>query len=153
TLALVIGLCVVNFAKPGSGMNIDPLTLDAKAVSQYVTGAAAQRGTAFILSTVAATAVVALLNGDILAVLLFSLLFGFALPAMGPAGARVFDTIEQLSRVLFKVVGFIMETAPIGAFGAMAFTVGTFGVGTLAQLGELILCFYATCVLFVASVL
>jgi aerobic C4-dicarboxylate transport protein len=153
TLALIIGLLVVNIVKPGAGMNIDPLTLDAKAVSQYVTGAGGQGMTEFLLSIVPATVADAFVKGEILQVLLFSVLFGFALHAIGPAGARVFDTIEQLSRVLFKIVGFIMETAPLGAFGAMAFTIGTFGVGTLAQLGKLILCFYLTCVLFVTCVL
>jgi len=153
TLALIIGLLVVNLVKPGAGMNIDPATLDAKAVSQYVSGAAAQGVTEFVLAIVPTTVVDAFAKGDILQVLLFSVLFGFALHALGPAGHRVFDFIEQLSRVLFKVVGFIMKVAPLGAFGAMAFTIGNFGVGTLAQLGKLILCFYLTCVLFVAVVL
>jgi len=153
TLALIIGLLVVNLVRPGAGMNIDPATLDAKAVSQYVSGAAAQGVTDFVLGIVPTTIVDAFAKGDILQVLLFSVLFGFALHAMGAAGLRMFDFIEQLSRVLFRVVGFIMTLAPLGAFGAMAFTIGNFGVGTLAQLGQLILCFYITCVLFVAVVL
>jgi len=153
TLALVIGLLVVNVVKPGAGMNIDPATLDAKAVSQYVSGAGAQGVTDFILGIVPATVIDAFVKGDILQVLLFSILFGFALHALGSAGARMVDVIEQLSRVLFRVVGFIMTIAPIGAFGAMAFTIGNFGVGTLAQLGKLIACFYLTCVLFVGVVL
>jgi aerobic C4-dicarboxylate transport protein len=153
TFALIIGLLVVNIVKPGAGMNIDPATLDAKAVSQYVGGAAAQGVTDFILGIVPTTIVDAFVKGDILQVLLFSLLFGFALHALGAAGARVFDAIEQLSRVLFRVVGYIMIAAPLGAFGAMAFTIGNFGVGTLAQLGQLMVCFYVTCVLFVAVVL
>ena len=151
TLALVIGLLVVNLVKPGAGMNIDPATLDAKAVSQYVGGAAAQGVTDFILAIVPTTVVDAFVRGDILQVLLFSILFGFALHGLGGAGTRIFDVIEQLSRVLFRVV--VMKTAPLGAFGAMAFTIGSFGVGTLAQLGTLIVCFYVACVLFVAVVL
>ncbi len=153
TLALLIGLLVVNLVKPGAGMNIDPATLDAKAVSQYVSGAGALGVTDFILAIVPATVVDAFVKGDILQVLLFSILFGFALHGLGTAGARIFEVIEQLSRVLFQIVGFIMRTAPLGAFGAMAFTIGSFGVGTLAQLGKLIVCFYAACVLFVAVVL
>src|SRR5262249_41064594 len=153
TLALIIGLLVVNVLRPGAGMNIDPAPLDAKAVSQYVTGAGARGVTDFLLAIVPATVVDAFARGDILQVLLFSLLFGFALHALGEAGARVVGVIDQLSRVLFQVVGYIMKTAPLGAFGAMAFTIGNFGVGTLAQLGKLILCFYLTCVLFVIVVL
>ena len=153
TLALIIGLVVVNLAKPGDGMNIDPATLDARAVSQYVSTAGTQGVTDFILAIVPNTLAEAFVKGDILQVLLVSLLFGFALHALGRTGARVLDVIDQLSRVLFRLVGFIMMAAPIGAFGAMAFTIGTFGVGTLAQLGKLIVCFYVTCVLFVAVVL
>ena len=153
TLALIIGLLVVNLVRPGVGMNIDPATLDAKAVSQYVSGAATQGVTDFILAIVPNTVVDAFAKGEILQVLLFSVLFGFALHALGGAWLRMFDFIEQLSRVLFRLVGFIMKAAPLGAFGAMAFTIGNFGVGTLAQLGKLILCFYITCVLFVAVVL
>jgi aerobic C4-dicarboxylate transport protein len=153
TLALIIGLLVVNVVRPGAGMNIDPATLDTRAVSQYVSGAAAQGVTDFLLAIIPTTVVDAFAKGDILQVLLFSVLFGFALHALGGAGLRMFEIIEQLSRVLFRVVGYIMKTAPLGAFGAMAFTIGNFGVGTLAQLGQLIVCFYITCGLFVAVVL
>jgi len=153
TLALVIGLLVVNIVKPGAGMNIDPASLDAGAVAQYVSGGGVQSFSEFLLALIPTTVVDAFVKGDILQVLVFSVLFGFALHALGPAGARAFETIEQMSRVLFRVVGFIMTTAPLGAFGAMAFTIGNFGVGTLAQLGQLIACFYLTCVIFVAVVL
>ncbi len=146
-------MLVVNVVRPGAGMNIDPATLDARAVSQYANGAAAQGVTDFLLAIVPTTVVDAFAKGDILQVLPFSVLFGFALHALGGAGLRMFEIIEQLSRVLFQVVGFIMKAAPLGAFGAMAFTIGNFGVGTLAQLGQLIICFYITCVLFVAVVL
>jgi aerobic C4-dicarboxylate transport protein len=153
SLALVIGLLVVNVVKPGAGMNIDPASLDAGAVAQYVSGGGVQSFSEFLLALIPTTVVDAFVKGDILQVLVFSVLFGFALHALGPAGAKAFETIEQLSRVLFRVVGFIMTTAPLGAFGAMAFTIGNFGVGTLAQLGQLIACFYVTCAIFVAVVL
>jgi aerobic C4-dicarboxylate transport protein len=153
TFALIIGLLVVNIVKPGAGMNIDPATLDARAVSQYVSGSASQGVTDFLLGIIPSTVVEAFAKGDILQVLLFSVLFGFALHAVGAPARPVFDFINHLSAVLFRVVAFIMKTAPLGAFGAMAFTIGNFGVGTLAQLGKLIACFYVTCVLFIAIVL
>ena len=153
TLALVIGLVVVNVVRPGAGMNVDPATLDPGAVAQYVGAAGAQTMTEVLLGVIPATVVDAFAKGDILQVLLFSILFGFALHGLGDAGRTLFRFIDGLSRVLFAVVGIIMKTAPLGAFGAMAFTVGNFGVGTLAQLGLLMACFYATCVLFVAVVL
>lgn len=153
TLALIIGLIVVNLVKPGAGMNVDPATLDAKAVSQYVGGAAAQNASGFLLGMIPTSVVDAFARGDILQVLLFSILFGFALQALGPAGRFVFEFVDRLSHVLFGVVSIIMKAAPIGAFGAMAFTVGNFGAGTLAQLGTLIVSFYVTCVVFVAVVL
>jgi aerobic C4-dicarboxylate transport protein len=153
TLALVIGLVIVNVVKPGVGMNIDPATLDPRAVSQYVGGANAGSLADFLLGIIPATAVDAFAKGNILQVLLFSILFGFALHGIGDAGAPVLLLIDRLSRVLFGIVGIIMKTAPFGAFGAMAFTVGTFGVGTLAELGKLIACFYVTCVVFIAVVL
>jgi aerobic C4-dicarboxylate transport protein len=153
TLSLIIGLVVVNLVKPGAGMNIDPATLDVKAVAQYSTGAHAQGVADFVLAIVPTTVVDAFAQGDILQVLLFSVLFGFALHALGAAGQPVVAFIEQLSRVLFRIVAIVMMAAPLGAFGAMAFTIGNFGVGTLAQLGKLIACFYLTCVLFVTIVL
>ena len=153
TVSLIIGLLVVNLVRPGAGMNIDPATLDPKAVAQYLGGANAQGATDAILGIIPATVVDAFAKGDILQVLLFSVLFGFALHALGPAGKGVYDFIDQLSHVLFRIVAVIMKAAPLGAFGAMAFTIGNFGVGTLAQLGKLIASFYLTCVLFVAVVL
>ena len=153
TFALVIGLVVVNVVRPGAGMNVDPATLDPRAIAQYVGAAGTQSTTDFLLGVIPTTVVDAFAKGDILQVLLFSILFGFALHGLGEAGSALFRFIDGLSRVLFAVVGIIMKTAPIGAFGAMAFTVGNFGVGTLAQLGLLMACFYATCVLFVAFVL
>ena len=153
TLALIIGLVVVNVLKPGAGMNVDPATLDAGAVAQYVTAGNAQSTTAFLLDIIPTSVVDAFAKADILQVLLFSILFGFALHGLGPRGTSVFEFVDKLSRVLFGIVGFVMKAAPLGAFGAMAFTIGTFGVGTLAQLGKLIACFYGTCVLFIFVVL
>jgi aerobic C4-dicarboxylate transport protein len=153
TLALVIGLVIVNVVRPGAGMNVDPATLDPQAVSQYVGGSNAQSLTDFLLGVIPTTVVDAFAKGNILQVLLFSILFGFALHGIGDAGAPVLQLIDRLSRVVFGVVGIIMKAAPLGAFGAMAFTIGNFGVGTLAQLGKLIACFYVTCFVFVAVVL
>jgi aerobic C4-dicarboxylate transport protein len=152
TAALVIGLLVVNTARPGAGMNIDPASLDAKAVAQYVTAGKTQSAAGFLLDIIPTTAVDAFAKGDILQVLLVSVLFGFALRAAAGA-APVVTLIERLSTVLFGVVEIIMKAAPIGAFGAMAFTIGSFGVGTLAPLAKLIACFYATCLLFIFVVL
>ncbi len=153
TVALVIGLIIVNVVQPGAGMNVDPATLDPQAVSQYVSGARAQSTADFLLGIIPSSVADAFAKGDILQVLLFSILFGFALHALGDAGAPIFQFVDRLSRVLFGVVGIIMKAAPLGAFGAMAFTIGNFGIGTLAQMGTLIACFYATCVVFIAVVL
>jgi aerobic C4-dicarboxylate transport protein len=132
---------------------VDAATIDASAVAQYTTGARAQTTAGFLLDLVPTSAVDALAKGDILQVLVVSVLFGFALRSVGAAARPVFDLLERLSAVLFGVVGIIMKAAPLGAFGAMAFTVASFGVGTLAALGTLIACFYATCLLFIFVVL
>jgi aerobic C4-dicarboxylate transport protein len=154
TLALVIGLVVVNLVQPGVGMNVDATTLDTAAVAEYVSASHAQNGAmAFVLGLIPTSVVDALARGDILQVLVFSVLFGFALHAIGAAGRPIAEFIDRLSDVLFGIVGLIMKTAPIGAFGAMAFTIGTFGVGTLAQYGKLMACVYVTCLLFVFVVL
>jgi len=153
TLALVIGLVVVNLVQPGAGMNVDAATIDARSVAQYVSAGKAQSATAFLLDIIPSSVVDAFAKGDILQVLLFSVLFGFALRGMGAKATPVVELIDRLSGVLFVIVGIIMKAAPIGAFGAMAFTIGTFGIGTLAELGTLIVCFYATCLLFVFVVL
>ena len=153
TIALAIGLIVVNIVKPGAGMNVNPATLDAGAVAQYVTAGRGQNITEFLLGIIPTSAADAFARSDILQVLLFSVVFGLALNASGAAGAPVFEFIERLSRVLFGIVGIIMKTAPIGAFGAMAATIGSFGVGTLAQLGTLIVTFYLTSAMFVFVVL
>ncbi|MET0988781.1 MAG: dicarboxylate/amino acid:cation symporter [Steroidobacteraceae bacterium] len=153
TLALVIGLIVVNVLKPGGGMNVDVATLDPGAVAAYAAAAKEQTVVDHILNIIPTTVIDAFARGEILQVLLFSLLFGFALHALGTRGQPVFDFIERLSQVLFGIVGIIMRVAPIGAFGAMAFTIGKYGVDTLASLAKLMMCFYSTCLLFVFLVL
>src|SRR5262245_35356028 len=153
TIALVLGLIVVNVVRPGAGMNVDAATLDGALVAQYVNAGKGQSAIAFLLDVIPSSLVEAFARGDILQVLLVSVLFGFALKRAGAAGSRLAEFIERLGSVFFVIVGFIMTTAPIGAFGAMAFTIGNFGVGTLAQLGKVIACFYAACLLFVFVVL
>src|SRR5688500_9582768 len=152
TLALIVGLVVVNVVRPGAGMNVDPAALDTGAIAQYAEAGQEQSVTSFLLNIIPDAAVGAFTRGDILQVLLFAVLFGFALHALGRDGV-LFRMIEQASQVLFRIVGFIMRVAPIGAFGAMAFTIGKYGVGSLASLGKLMACFYATCLLFILLVL
>jgi aerobic C4-dicarboxylate transport protein len=153
TVALIVGLVIVNLVQPGAGMNVDPATLDTKAIAQY-TKPGQMKGTVdFLLDIIPNSVVGAFAQGEMLQVLLFSLLFGFALHAFGPKGKPVFDIIEKLSHVLFGIVGMIMKVAPIGAFGAMAFTIGKYGVGTLFSLAKLMGTFYLTCIVFVFLVL
>jgi aerobic C4-dicarboxylate transport protein len=153
TIALIVGLIIVNTVKPGAGMNIDPATLDTKAIAAY-TGPGKMQGTVeFLMAIIPSTVVDAFAKGEILQVLLFSVLFGFALHRFGGRGTLVFDMIEKSSHVLFAIVGMIMRVAPLGAFGAMAFTIGKYGVGSLAQLAKLMGTFYATCLIFIFVVL
>jgi aerobic C4-dicarboxylate transport protein len=153
TAALLIGLLVVNVIKPGVGMNVDPATLDTTSITQYVAAGRAQTVTDTLLSIIPSSPVDAFARTDILQVLFFSVLFGIALNALGEKGRPVTEGVDRLAQVLFRIVGMIMHVAPIGAFGAMAFTIGSFGVRTLAQLGALIASFWLTCVLFVVVVL
>jgi aerobic C4-dicarboxylate transport protein len=153
TLALIIGLVVVNVLQPGSGMHVDASTLDTKGIAAY-TEPGKMKGTVdFLLNLIPSSVVDAFAKGEILQVLLFSVLFGFALHKFGGRGTMVFDFIEKLSHVLFDIVGIIMKVAPIGAFGAMAFTIGKYGVDSLFSLGKLMGAFYATCLIFVFIVL
>ncbi|WP_295855934.1 dicarboxylate/amino acid:cation symporter [uncultured Xylophilus sp.] len=153
TIALVVGLVMVNVLKPGAGMNIDASTLDTKSIAAY-TGPGKLEGTVdFLLHVIPTTVVDAFAKGEILQVLLFAVLFGFALHRFGGRGTLVFDFIEKTSHVLFVIVGFIMKVAPIGAFGAMAFTIGKYGLGSLFSLGKLMAVFYATCLFFIFVVL
>ncbi|MBL0088546.1 MAG: dicarboxylate/amino acid:cation symporter [Ideonella sp.] len=153
SVALLIGLLIVNLAQPGTGMHIDAKALDTKAIAAY-TGPGKMVGTVdFLLNVIPSSVIDAFAKGDILQVLLFSVMFGFALHKFGGRGTLVFDMIEKTSHVLFTIVGFIMKVAPIGAFGAMAFTIGKYGVGSLLSLGQLMATFYATCLVFVFGVL
>jgi aerobic C4-dicarboxylate transport protein len=153
TLALVIGLVIINVLQPGVGVNADPKTLDAKAVAAYTSNAQHLSTIDFLLNIIPTTIVDAFAKGDILQVLLFSILFGLALLRLGPKAKSLVVFFEDCSHVLFSVVGIIMRVAPIGAFGAMAFTIGQYGIGTLFSLGKLMACFYATCALFIIVVL
>lgn len=153
SLALIVGLVVVNVVKPGAGMNVDPAALDANAIAQYTGPGKLQGTTEFLLNIIPTTFVDAFSKGEILQVLLIALLFGFALHALGTRAATLFDLIEKFSQVLFGIVGIIMKVAPIGAFGAMAFTIGKYGVDSLLSLGKLMACFYVTCLIFIFGVL
>src|SRR3982750_4671648 len=153
SIALVVGLVIINIVQPGAGMNIDARALDTKNIAAY-TGPGKMQGTVdFLLAIIPSTVIDAFAKGEILQVLLFSVLFGFALHRFGGRGTLVFDMIEKTSHVLFAIVGFIMRLAPIGAFGAMAFTIGKYGVGSLLQLGKLMGTFYGTCLFFIFVVL
>ncbi|MGE8502184.1 MAG: dicarboxylate/amino acid:cation symporter [Pseudomonas sp.] len=153
TVALIIGLIVVNVVQPGAGMHIDPSTLDASKIAAYAQAGEAQSTIGFLLNVIPSTVVGAFANGDILQVLFFSVLFAFALQRMGDFGKPVLEFIDRIAHVMFGIINMIMKLAPIGAFGAMAFTIGQYGVGSLVQLGQLMICFYITCVFFVLVVL
>jgi len=153
TIALIIGLVVVNVVQPGGGMNVDPATLDTKAVAAYAGPGKMQTVTQFLLDIVPDTLVGALSRGEILPVLFIAILTGFALHLSGERGRALFSLVEQINQVLFRIVGMIMKVAPLGALGAMAFTIGKYGIMALTQLGFLMLCFYATCLLFIFVVL
>jgi aerobic C4-dicarboxylate transport protein len=153
SVALVVGLVIVNVLQPGAGMHVDPATLDTKGIAAY-TGPGKLQGTVdFLLAIIPTTVVDAFAKGEMLQVLLFALLFGFALHRFGGRGTLIFDGIEKTSHVLFAIVGMIMKVAPIGAFGAMAFTIGKYGVGSLLSLAKLMGSFYATCLIFIFVVL
>jgi len=153
TLALLIGLGVGNFVQPGAGFNVNPATLDAKAVADYAGQAKAQSVSDFVLHIIPSTVVDAFAKGDILQVLLISILFGFAVSAMGARCKPILEVFEALTHAVFGVVNIVMKLAPLGAFGAMAFTVGKFGLSSLGPLVKLIVVFYLTSLLFVLLVL
>lgn len=153
TIALVIGLCVVNLLQPGVGMNVDPATLDASSISAYAEQAKSQGIIAFLLDVIPGSVIGAFASGNILQVLLFAVLFGFSLHHIGEKGKLIFNVIDSFSQVIFGIINMIMRLAPVGAFGAMAFTIGKYGIGSLVQLGQLIACFYVTCLLFIFMVL
>jgi aerobic C4-dicarboxylate transport protein len=153
TVALIIGLVVVNLARPGVGVHAGASSLDAAAVAQYTAPGHAQTLTQFLLDIIPTTFVGALTGADVLPVLFIALLFGFALHGAGTPARTVLDLLERFSAVLYGIVSLVMRLAPLGAFGAMAFTVGRYGVGTLWSLGKLLGCFYLTCVVFVLGAL
>ena len=153
TLALVIGMVVVNVLQPGAGLDIDPASLDMNAVANYTTAAKSVSTVDFILNVIPNTVFDAFAKGEILQVLLFSVLFGLSALALGKRVATLVAVIDDASHVLFGIVAIVMRLAPIGAFGAMAYTVGKFGVATLISLGQLMAGMYITCLLFVFVVL
>jgi aerobic C4-dicarboxylate transport protein len=153
TLALAIGLVIVNVIQPGAGFNADVTKLDTKALTAYTTQAKSHSMVDFVMNVIPSSVVDAFAKGDILQVLLFALLFGFALSALGEKGKPVSKLIDNVSHAFFGIVNVIMKLAPVGAFGAMAFTIGKFGVGSLSKLGMLMGSFYLTCALFVFVVL
>lgn len=154
TVALMIGLLVVTVIKPGVGMNADVSKLDTRAVETFTAKAQAPHSTVdFLMNIIPNTVVDAFAKGDILQVLFFAILFGFALSMLGQRGKVAFAVIDEVAHVLFGVVGVIMKVAPIGAFGAMAFTIGKFGLHSLSKLGMLMASFYLTCLLFIFIVL
>ncbi|WP_404990251.1 C4-dicarboxylate transporter DctA [Caballeronia sp. LZ065] len=153
SIALVIGLVVANVVHPGAGLDIDPKTLDPGAVSHFVTEVHSAEHRSLLEELVPNSVVGAFARGDLLQVLLFSVLFGVALSLMAERSKFLAQAIEQLGDALMRIVEMIMRLAPLGAFGAIAFTVGKYGIGTLQQLGLLILCFYVTSILFVVLVL
>ena len=153
TAALAIGLVVGKVVTPGAGMNVNPAALDASSVASYATAGHSMSTADFLLNIIPKDVVDAFARGDILQVLFFSVLCGVALAALQSKGARLLHFIDALSHVLFRIIAIIMRVAPIGAFGAMAFTVGKYGIASLLSLGKLIACFYATSFLFVVVVL
>jgi aerobic C4-dicarboxylate transport protein len=153
TIALVIGLVVVNVLQPGTGLGIDPGSLDAKAVAAYTGPSAHMTVTEFILNVIPNTAFDAFARGEILQVLLVSLLFGLVLLRMGEKAAPLVSLIETFGKGMFGMIGLIMRLAPIGAFGAMAFTIGKYGLGSLSSLAKLMTGVYVACLFFVLVVL
>ena len=153
TIALLIGLVVGNVVKPGAGFNINPATLDPKAVADYAGQAKAQSVTDFLMHIIPNTVVDAFAKGDILQVLLLAILFGFALSIVGQRSKLIVDLFAALTHAVFGVINILMRLAPIGAFGAMAFTIGRYGLASLGPLVRLIATFYVTCILFVLIVL
>ena len=156
TIALVMGLAAAFYFQPGAGMNVDPKALDASAMSAYATNAdkLTSGGTVdFLMRLIPTTVINAFATGDVLQVLLFAVLFGCALTMLGERGKPVATMIDVTSLVLFKIMGIIIKLAPLGVLGAIAFTVGKYGVGSLKQLGMLVILFYASVLVFVFGVL
>ncbi len=153
TIALFIGLVAVNILQPGKGMNVDLSHVDTAPLKPYLAQTQNQTAVEFLMNIIPQTMVGAFADGNVLQVLLISVLFGFALTRLGEQGKPIAGLIEVVSRALFAVVGMVMWAAPLGAFGAIAFTVGKFGAGSLLSLGKLLGGFYLTCLIFVFGVL
>jgi aerobic C4-dicarboxylate transport protein len=153
TLALIIGLVVINVLKPGVGMNVDPAALDTKAVETFITESKNQTVPDFLLHVIPDNIVNALSTGNVLQVLFFSVLLGFALSKIGEKATPVLKGIQSLESGLFSIIKIIMKVAPLGALGAMAFTIGKYGLNSLNQLGQLMGSFYLTCIIFIVVVL
>jgi aerobic C4-dicarboxylate transport protein len=153
TLALFVGLVVANVVRPGAGLNIDPASLDSSKISDYAAKAHETTLTGFLMGIIPDSFLSSLTEGNILQTLLVAILFGVSLALVGDRGARILSALDDLSLIVFKLVAIVMKVAPIGAFGAMAFTVGKYGVGTLANLAALVGTFYLTSILFVVVVL
>jgi aerobic C4-dicarboxylate transport protein len=153
TLALAVGLIIVNLWQPGAGMNVDPSAIDTKSIQSYATQAKSQGTVDYLMHTIPSTVVGAFAEGEILQVLFISVLFAFALHMVGERGKPVLAVIDSAAHAFFGIVAIVMRAAPLGAFGAMAFTIGKYGVGALFSLGELMAACYATCLIFVFGVL
>lgn len=156
TIALVLGLVLAFVFEPGVGMNIDPRALDASAMSAYVSNAEKLTGggaVAFLMNLIPTTVIAPFVTGDVLQVLLFAVLFGIALSLLGERGQPVAVLVDTLSHVLFKIMGIVIKLAPLGVLGAISFTVGKYGIGSLKQLGMLVVLFYAAVAFFVVVVL
>lgn len=153
TLALIIGIVVINVLKPGVGMNVDAASLDTKSVENFITESKSQSVGDFFMHIIPENIVNALSTSNILQVLFFSVLLGFALSKIGEKATPLLKGIQSLEDGLFAIIKIIMKVAPIGALGAMAFTIGKYGLGSLAQLGQLMGSFYITCILFIVIVL
>jgi len=150
TFALMLGLIVAEVAHPGAGLHIAPASLDTRSIADYVEQAHDQSVVGFLMALIPTTMLSALTEGNILQTLFLAVLTGIALSLVGPRAKPVSDLLEQLALIVFRIVGILMRAAPIGAFGAMAFTIGKYGVGVLLNLGALVACFFLTAFLFVA---
>lgn len=153
TLALIMGWAAVKVLQPGVGMNVNVGSLDTKAIAAYTTTAQSQGTVDFLMNIIPSTVVDAFAKGDILQILLFSILFGGALSMMGKAGEALGSIITEITGAIFKIVDMIMRVAPIGVFGAMAFTIGKYGIVSLGPLGKLLAVFYGTCIVFVLLII
>jgi aerobic C4-dicarboxylate transport protein len=153
TLALIIGLVVINVLKPGVGMNVNATTLDTKSVEGYISQGKSSTMVDFLLHIIPENIIQAFANGELLPILFFSVLLGFSLSKIGEKAAPLIKGIQSFEVALFGILKIIMKVAPLGALGAMGFTIGKYGVGSLAQLGQLMIAFYITCIIFIIFIL